>query len=251
MAGQDFESPDEKPGASPGATSPRLWTRLRVRLFALALLAIIPCAHLFVLNAAHQKRNLLGLLLASGLALFAAWFAGGIIRMRPVRALMKMARSIEAGDFSARTQLDYRDGKLGRLAFAFDEMAESLQRRDDPQHESEGARFDLENRLNALVMGATDAMIVFDEETGITPFNRRAEALLGYGKSELIGLPFARLLAGESSGPPPKGGAEPFHAVLRRKDGGTLRTTLSLSPVEEEGRTLHLAIFRPMEGETV
>ncbi|MBI3458357.1 MAG: GAF domain-containing protein [Candidatus Rokubacteria bacterium] len=74
-------------------------------------------------------RNLAALALVAGLALVAAWVAGDVFILRRVQALVRAATRLGAGDLSARTGLPHRNGELGQLARAFDEMADAITRR--------------------------------------------------------------------------------------------------------------------------
>jgi signal transduction histidine kinase/HAMP domain-containing protein len=72
-------------------------------------------------------RNLLALFAVSLLALVAAWYAGDVFVLRPLRALIDTTARLGAGDLSARTGLPHQPNEIGRLAAAFDEMAASLE----------------------------------------------------------------------------------------------------------------------------
>ncbi len=86
-------------------------------------------------------RNLLWLAIGAALALVVAWFAGDIFLLRRVRTLLNTTRRLTAGDLAARTGSTYREGELGELEQAFDEMAATLQKK-----EGERARADEEIR---------------------------------------------------------------------------------------------------------
>jgi signal transduction histidine kinase len=73
-------------------------------------------------------RNLIGLGAATVLALAVAWFGGDLLVVRRLNRLVGAARRLGGGDLNVRTGLPYNDGELGQLAYAFDEMAESLER---------------------------------------------------------------------------------------------------------------------------
>jgi len=74
-------------------------------------------------------RNLTWLGLVAMLALAAAWAGGDLFILRSVNALVNITRRLSAGDLSARIGPPYGSGELGELARAFDEMAETLERR--------------------------------------------------------------------------------------------------------------------------
>jgi signal transduction histidine kinase len=70
-----------------------------------------------------------GLLLVSLLALFVVWLGSTRFILKPVSILVGTAQRLSGGDMAARTGLAYTNGELERLARAFDEMAEALERR--------------------------------------------------------------------------------------------------------------------------
>lgn len=84
-------------------------------------------------------RTLGGLTLAILLMLAIAWYAGHVFLMRPVKALIDAAHRLGKGELGARTDLSNVGGELGELARTFDEMAESLQAREERARRAEGA----------------------------------------------------------------------------------------------------------------
>lgn len=82
-------------------------------------------------------RNFVMLALAAVLAVLAAWFVGEFTILRRLKLLMSAADRLGTGDLGTRTGLDYSDGELGRLAAAFDRMAESLQIQDFDRQRAE------------------------------------------------------------------------------------------------------------------
>lgn len=74
------------------------------------------------------QRNLAALLAASAMALFAAWYAGAALILRPLEVLLNATAKVAAGNLSTRTGLPHGDDEMGRLAASFDQMAESLER---------------------------------------------------------------------------------------------------------------------------
>jgi len=74
-------------------------------------------------------RNLVGLAVATALALAFTWFLSDIFVLRQVGDLVRATQRLADGDLSARTGTTHSGGELGQLARSFDEMAESLQQR--------------------------------------------------------------------------------------------------------------------------
>lgn len=72
-------------------------------------------------------RNLIALICVSLLALAAAWYIGDAFVLRQLRAVLDATERLGAGELSARTGLAHNQTEIGRLAAAFDNMAESLE----------------------------------------------------------------------------------------------------------------------------
>ena len=99
--------------------------------------------------AANQqlRRNLLALGAVAVLALCAAWFGGDAFLLRRTHALVATTQRLRAGDFSARTGQPHDGSELGLLASSFDEMAETLERRES---ERDAAQAELAERNEEL-----------------------------------------------------------------------------------------------------
>ena len=74
-------------------------------------------------------RSLLMLAMAALLALVTAWLTGNLILMPGINRLVNTAHQLTKGDFDARTGMDSRQGELGAVGTALDEMAAVLQQR--------------------------------------------------------------------------------------------------------------------------
>lgn len=94
--------------------------------------------------------DLIGLGLVALLALEAAWVGGDRFLLRPIKALISATKRLASGDLGARTALGDQVGEVGQLARTFDQMAESLQRKEAEREKAEAqVRRQLE-RLTAL-----------------------------------------------------------------------------------------------------
>jgi diguanylate cyclase (GGDEF)-like protein/PAS domain S-box-containing protein len=89
--------------------------------------------------------NLGALGLVAILALAAAWFGGDLFILRRIRDLARAAGRLRTGDLSIRVDPGSGGVELDQLAQSFNEMAESLQKR---QQETEQARADLQSRID-------------------------------------------------------------------------------------------------------
>ncbi|HLA62999.1 MAG TPA: PAS domain-containing protein, partial [Rhodothermales bacterium] len=101
------------------------------------------------------------------------------------------------------------------------------------EHAAAEALRESERRFREVVESAPGGIVVADLAGRITLVNRRAEALFGYMRGELIGGPVERLALAGVAGP---GGAPSAGADLyaRRKDGSTFPVEIALTPIETE-----------------
>ncbi len=135
------------------------------------------------------NQSLLVLGLAGVLALVAAWFMGDVLILRRVKALLGVAKRLTNGDLSARTGLAYGVGELGQLSFAFDRMAEFLERREQERKRVETALRESEERFRDLYDNAPLGYHEYDAEGRITRVNRTDLEMMGYTAEEMIGQP--------------------------------------------------------------
>jgi signal transduction histidine kinase len=75
-------------------------------------------------------RSVVLLALAAVLALVTAWCVAEFTLLRRLKGLMTATERLKTGDLSTRTGMNPEDGELGRLAAAFDAMAEGLERKE-------------------------------------------------------------------------------------------------------------------------
>ncbi len=107
--------------------------------------------------------NLIWLGLVALFAIAAAWFGGDIFIVRPVKKLRGITERLAAGDLSVRAGPDYTVGELGFLAHSFDQMADSLQER---QEDLRRAKDELEQRVQERTaeLGATNERLLREAE---------------------------------------------------------------------------------------
>lgn len=79
------------------------------------------------------RQNLIALFLGAVFALVIAWFGTNFFFLRQVKNLVNVTQKLSDGDLNARTRWQYGNGELDKLAIAFDEMAETLQQREQEQ----------------------------------------------------------------------------------------------------------------------
>jgi PAS domain S-box-containing protein len=168
---------------------------------------------------------------------FLAWVLSGWIA-RPLRQLAMDASALAEGRLRTRFAVS-SNGELGRLARAFNAMADTLQLRII---DSESAREELResNEFLAAVIDASPVAIVcVGYDRRVLFWSGAAERIFGYTAAETVGQPyklvpqggeaefdalFARALAGEM--------LRDMEVVRRRKDGSTV-------PIRFAGAALH------------
>ena len=133
------------------------------------------------------RRNLLMLAVIAALGIVMAWLAANRFILGPTRALVRVSRRLADGDLASRVGPSYGPGELGGTGRAFDQMAASLQTRDAALHEAAEVQRRSEQRFKSLLEAAPDGMLGIDGNGIIRLVNRRAEALFGWPREELIG----------------------------------------------------------------
>jgi len=114
---------------------------------------------------------------------------------------------------------------------------------------------DGDDRYRDLVESAPDAVVIADADGRVVLVNAQTEALFGYGRHELLGMPVEMLLperfraghAGQRKGYADRPVTRPMGAGLdlyaRRRDGGEFPVSISLSPIRVgEGTYVYAAI---------
>jgi len=97
------------------------------------MIVSIPTEAAFAESNRILKRNLVALVIGAVMALSIAWAGTQFFFLRQVNSLVSVTQRLSAGDLSARTHWAPGQGELGQLASAFDEMAATLQRREQEQ----------------------------------------------------------------------------------------------------------------------
>lgn len=107
--------------------------------------------------------------------------------VRPILELGAKAAAVASGDLSVRAPVRSGD-ELGQLAQAFNEMAETLQRKDDEQTKAAGALRTSEEKFSKAFDASPDAVIISRLQDGyLIDVNPAAEKLFSYSRAELIG----------------------------------------------------------------
>jgi PAS domain S-box-containing protein len=182
------------------------------------------------------RRSLLLLIGLSAVAVILAslYIAGTITR--PIIRLTEVATRISGGALGERAEVSTGD-EVGILAQAFNQMTEDLV-------EDINERRQAEEKFQALLKSAPDAIVIVDHTGEITLANLRAELLFGYDSTELIGKPVEMLMSkrhrhegvsmwqafiDEPQSRPMEDGHDQYGV---HKDGSEIPIEISLAPIE-------------------
>ena len=99
--------------------------------FPLRVLITVPLSRVFAEANQALVRDLVGIGLATLFLLVGGWFGTEWFMLRKVKALLRAAERMRAGDLNTRTGIRYGEEELSQLARAFDDMAGALQTREE------------------------------------------------------------------------------------------------------------------------
>jgi diguanylate cyclase (GGDEF)-like protein/PAS domain S-box-containing protein len=194
------------------------------------------------------RRSLLLLIGLSAVAVILAslYIAGTITR--PITRLTDVATRISGGALGERAEVTTGD-EVGLLAQAFNQMTEHLI--DDINE-----RRQAEEKFQALLKSAPDAIVIIDHAGQIILANLRAEQLFGYDSAELIGNSVEMLLPERHrhrhvsmrqtfmGDPRFRPMVEDLDLYGLRKDGVEIPIEISLAPIETRDGLLVASAIR-------
>jgi PAS domain S-box-containing protein len=193
-----------------------------------------------------------GALITGGIFIALITCLGLLVRTTVSQPLGRLGEAISSivrtGRFQKKIPRRGRD-EIGRLIDGFNNMIEHLE--ENTRHLEES-----EKRFRLLTETARDGIVSFLSNGQIILFNRQAERMFGYSKTEVLGVTIDRLIHEECSSIHHLG-AEPWlkkegdallqkiHRIpFRRRDGSRLDLELSLSVAESDGHLFYTAILR-------
>ncbi|MGA2403673.1 MAG: PAS domain S-box protein [Syntrophobacteraceae bacterium] len=122
------------------------------------------------------------------LALFATRFGAERFILRQVAGLLKATKEVAAGNLGAHTRLPNVKGELGELAQAFDQMTESLQRRESERQLAEDRLRQANEYLENIFENSPDGIGIVDRHGKFIKWNKMAAEQCGYQFKELRGM---------------------------------------------------------------
>jgi PAS domain S-box-containing protein len=222
-------------------------------------------------------RNLMWLGIVAVLAVGATWVVGSLLIMRPVNELLGVTGRLGAGDLIARIGPRYERGELGQLGKAFDQMAESLRKREAERNAAEDELKRHRDHLEELVQGRTvelkrtnerlakeiterkgaeeryrtilrttmDGFWIVDMEGRFLDVNDAYCHLIGYNRDELLTMSIPDVEAVERPAETTRRiqkimevGGDRFETRHRCKDGSTVDIEVSVNYMEVGGKQM-------------
>jgi diguanylate cyclase (GGDEF)-like protein/PAS domain S-box-containing protein len=180
-------------------------------------------------------RNFIWSGLAALLVLMAAWHIGYFIKY-PIKRLLGATQQLAQGDLTVRSGPPYSPGEIGQLALSFDQMADSLQWREEERKRAEKALRESEEHYRRIIETAEEGIWMIDAENITIFVNKKIVQMLGYTTEEMEGKSFlgftdvegrAFIESKMQSRPQDLNGQYDFKFL--RKDGAYLWTIMAIS----------------------
>ncbi len=154
----------------------------------------IPKAMAFAEVRQRTLQGIILLLLVAAIGLVGGWFISGLFVLSPVRRLLHMTKQLAAGDLAIRSGPPYVPGEIGQLAYHFDMMADSLERREAERNRAEEALKESEERFRAIFEQAAVGVGQFETETGrFLRLNQKYCDIIGYTREEMAETTFMEI----------------------------------------------------------
>jgi PAS domain S-box-containing protein len=210
----------------------------------------IPARELFTEVNRVLVVELAALAVIGVLFLAVAWLGGDSLIVRPVGALVDATKRLAGGDLTARSGLVSKEGEIGELGRAFDEMAERLERGDHESRRMQEKVRESEERFRNIFRENRSVMLVVDPETArIQDANPAAAAFYGYPEESLRNMTIGQI----NTLPETEIAAELARALRKERDrfifphrlaNGEIRTVeVHSSPVKAGERFLLFSII--------
>ncbi|MCL4529229.1 MAG: PAS domain S-box protein, partial [Chloroflexi bacterium] len=131
-------------------------------------------------------RNLVGIVLASILALAATWLFGYLTIVRPVNSLITATRRLASGKLDERVDALDGHGELSELGHAFNEMASTLEKRELEMQRAHEALHESEQRYRTVFEDVPVGLYLTTSDGEILDANPALLEMFGYPDLETI-----------------------------------------------------------------
>ncbi len=183
-------------------------------------------------------RDLVSLGVIVTIMLVSAWVFGDLFIVRRVQRLVVTTQRLSAGDWSARTEQSEGEDELSQLSRAFDQMAVSLQQREQARQESAAALRQSESLYRSLVNALPQNLTRKDLEGRFTFANQSYCDWIGKRLDEILGRTELELYVDQPD----------LAEKHRREDRRVIETSETLQFVDErqlpDGSTVYTEMIK-------
>jgi signal transduction histidine kinase len=149
----------------------------------------IPKASVVSKANAAVLRNMAALMSVFAVGLILALFIGKRLIVGPIEKLKEASRQLAAGPAPVNVSEQVKDGELGELAHAFDDMAEALLRKEKELRESERRERERAEELATMLEAVpTPVIIVHDPDSTHMTGNLATDELLRHPRGAEVSL---------------------------------------------------------------
>lgn len=240
---KSFPATPQEGGAEFGASHLVVWAR--VTQGELMLGTVYLKSDLSALT--DRYRAYMWLVLAIGLGSFlVAYLISKVLQKQistPILALAETARAIsDRHDYSVRASR-HGDDEVGSLTAAFNQMLTEIQKQSQVVTESEA-------RMRSVLNSALSAVVVMDGKGVIIDWNKRAEVMFGWPRSQAVGRAVAETIVPLQHREAHRRGMERY---LQTGEGPVLNRLIEMTALHHDGREfpVELSISPLKTGDTV
>ncbi len=165
--------------------------------------------------------------------------------VKPLERLSAASRRVGRGDLSARAEISYNRGEVGRLARAFDEMAGELADKELARANYERLLRESGERYRSLVENINEVLFTLDNDGRITYLSPSASKGTRYTLQEMEGRLFSDFVHPEdlpglaqSFEKTLAGDLEPHEFRVIDRDGSVIHVLTSSRPLIQNGKTV-------------
>jgi len=139
-----------------------------------------------ILASLYQRLMALGFYVAG--SLFLGWVGARLLLVNPIDRLVASAEALAKGNLKVRSDVANDAGELGRLALAFDQMADALDTRTEATTQAELALQESETKLRSIFNSSNvTAIVSIDDGGNLATWNPGAERAFGFKEEEILG----------------------------------------------------------------
>jgi HAMP domain-containing protein len=156
----------------------------------------------------RTRRDLLMIIISSSVVLILTYLGARHFIHRPLGKLANAANQWRQGDFAQRVEIP-SGSEIGRVAAAFNTMADALEHREHELREAKEEAEEAAARITMIFESTTDSVLIVDPEWRVSYLNQSAKSRVG-AELDLIGMNlwadlYRRIQPGARSddGPPP------------------------------------------------